>query len=56
MTYVARANDNPIGVHVFRYPPRVGERDAFLADAITMTQDPRSGRNTQLVEEANCQV
>ena len=56
VTYVARANDNPIGVHVFRYPPRVGERDAFLTDAITMTQDPRGGRNTQLVEEANCQV
>lgn len=55
VTYVARGNGNTIGVHVFRYPPRVGERDAFLVDAITMTQNPRGGVNEQLVREATCQ-
>jgi hypothetical protein len=56
VTYVARADAHTIGVHVFRYPPVVGKRDAFLVDAITMTEDLRGGVNEQLVRSATCHV
>jgi hypothetical protein len=38
VTYVAKATDDRIGVHVFRYPPGVHEGEAFLVDAITITR------------------
>ncbi len=52
--YVAPQDGNTIDVHVYRYPGEMEPNEAFLVDAITVTEHTPQGSNTQLVDDATC--
>ncbi len=54
VAYVAKASHHRIGAHVFRYPPGVHEREAFLVDAIAIRPGASGIRGSRPRHEEGC--